>query len=62
MSANETAGDLIVGETVVYEDAYTKETRYGRVVSVLGSNVTVRTITKEEAGPTPMRLRAYPRV
>ena len=47
---------LNVGDRVVYEDAYTLETRYGVITNLAGTDAVIRTITKEEAGESPKRL------
>jgi hypothetical protein len=44
-------------ETVVFEDAYTGETKYGRIERRYGSDAIVRIISEEEAGPNPRRVR-----
>jgi hypothetical protein len=44
------------GDTVEYVDAYTGETKYGRIDKMYGSNTIVRTITKEEAGPNAKKF------
>lgn len=45
-----------VGDKVVYEDAYTGELKYGRITNMTGGDAAIRTITQEEAGPSPKRL------
>jgi hypothetical protein len=44
------------GDKVEYVDAYTGETRYGTIERMYGSNAIVHTVTKEEAGLTPMKF------
>ena len=50
---------LGVGDTVVFEDAYTNETKYGRVERGYGSTFTVHIISREKAGsnPKPLKVR-----
>ena len=45
-----------IGDAVEYEDAYTGELRHGRITSMAGGNVMIRTITEKEAGRNPKRL------
>ncbi len=45
-----------IGDAVEYEDAYTGELRHGRITSMAGGNVMIRTITEKEAGKNPKRL------
>jgi len=49
---------LAVGDTVVFEDAYTSETKYGRVERGYGSTFIVHIVPREEAGPSPKPLKA----
>ena len=48
---------LAVGDTVVFEDAYTSETKYGRVERGYGSTFIVHIVPREEAGPSPKPLK-----
>ncbi|MGB7437502.1 MAG: hypothetical protein WBR26_05570 [Candidatus Acidiferrum sp.] len=48
---------LAVGDSVVFEDAYTSETKYGRVERGYGSTFIVHIVPREEAGPSPKPLR-----
>jgi hypothetical protein len=48
------------GDTVEYVDAYTGETKYGRIDKMYGSTAIVRTITKDEAGPNPKKFTPKP--
>ncbi|MFZ0271055.1 MAG: hypothetical protein WAL34_04315 [Acidobacteriaceae bacterium] len=47
---------LTVGDKVVYEDAYTGETKFGEITNMAGGDAVIRTITQTEAGPSPKRL------
>ncbi len=49
-----------VGDTVEFEDAYTREIKWGRITQMLGGTALVSTITKEEAGPNPKRFSPRP--
>lgn len=48
------------GDTVEYVDAYTGETKFGRIERMYGSDAIIRTITKEEAGPNPKQFAPRP--
>jgi hypothetical protein len=48
---------LAVGDTVVFEDAYTSETKYGRVERGYGSTFIVHIVPREEAGSSPKPLK-----
>lgn len=48
---------IAVGDTVVFEDAYTSETKYGRVERGYGSSFVVRIVPREKAGPNPKALK-----
>lgn len=50
--------------TIVFEDAYTYEEKYGCVEQTFGDAAIVRIITKGEAGPNPTRvkMRSDPRI
>jgi hypothetical protein len=48
---------LAVGDTVVFEDAYTSETKYGRVERGGGSTFIVHIVPRQEAGPSPKTLK-----
>ena len=48
---------IAVGATVVFEDAYTSKTKYGRVERGYGSTFIVHVVPREEAGPSPKRLK-----
>jgi hypothetical protein len=48
---------LEVGETVVFEDACTSETKYGRVDHGYGGTFIVHIVPREEAGPSPKPLK-----
>ena len=48
---------LAVGDTVVFEDAYTSETKYGRVERDYGSSFIVHILPRQEAGPSPTPLK-----
>lgn len=65
----ELAGSLVTpcfkeGDTVEYVDAYTGETRYGRIEKMFGGDAIINIITKDEAGPNPKRFtpKADPRI
>ena len=45
-----TAETFEIGDAVEYEDAYTGELKHGRITSMAGGNVVIRTITEKEAG------------
>jgi hypothetical protein len=49
------------GDKVVYEDAYTDETRYAVITQLNGGDAVLRSITEQEAGKSPKRL-AKPRI
>jgi hypothetical protein len=57
MSAHDQQG-LAVGGMVVFEDAYTNETKYGQVESRYGDAFTVHIVSREKAGPNPKSLKA----
>jgi hypothetical protein len=46
--------------TIVFDDAYTGERRYGRVIQTNGSDAIVRSITKDEAGSNPIEIKPRP--
>jgi hypothetical protein len=48
---------LAIGDSVVFEDAYTSETKYGRVERGFGSTFIVHIVRREEAGPSPKSLK-----
>jgi hypothetical protein len=50
---------LAIGDTVVFEDACTTETKYGRVERGYGSTFIVHIVPREEAGPStkPLKVR-----
>jgi hypothetical protein len=48
--------ELNVGDKVVFQDAYTDETRYGVIAQMSGGDAIIRSITKEEAGGSPKPL------
>ncbi len=50
---------LAVGDTVVFEDAYTSETKYGRVERGYGSTFIVHIVPRVEAGPNPKPFKAH---
>jgi len=45
-----------IRDAVEYEDAYTGELKHGRITSMAGGNVMIRTITEKEGGRNPKRL------
>jgi hypothetical protein len=51
-------------ETIVFNDAYTGEEKYGRIDRVYGCDIVLHLIAKEEAGPNPRRIvmRPDPRI
>ena len=51
---------LAIGDAVVFEDAYTSETKYGRVERGYGSTFIVHIVPREEAGPSPRPLKVRP--
>lgn len=48
---------LAAGDTVVFQDAYTNEAKYGRVEHAHGSTFIVHIIPREKAGPNPKPLK-----
>jgi hypothetical protein len=46
------------GDTVEFNDAYTRELTYGRVSRVYGGSMMISKISKEEAGSNPKRFNA----
>lgn len=46
------------GDKVVFEDAYSHETKYGEITNLNGTDAVVRLITAKEAGDRPKRLPA----
>jgi hypothetical protein len=48
--------EFAVGDRVEYEDAYTREIKYGLITHMQGADAVIRTITKQEAGPNPNEL------
>src|SRR5438105_4453453 len=48
--------DFKVGDKVVYEDAYTRDIKYGLITNMSGADAIIRTITQEEAGSSPKQL------
>ena len=48
--------EFLVGDRVEYEDAYTGEIKYGQITQMGGTDAFIRTITKNEAGPSPKKL------
>ncbi len=47
----------IIGTTIVFDDPYTGVRKYGRIVQVIGHDVAIRIIKREEAGPSPRRVK-----
>jgi hypothetical protein len=47
-------------EFVVFDDARTGETKYGRIERRYGSDVIIHVVTKEEAGPNARRITVRP--
>ncbi len=52
----ESLQSLTTGDTVVFEDAYTNETKYGRVERTYGGTFIVHIIPREKAGQNAKRL------
>jgi hypothetical protein len=48
---------LAAGDTVVFKDAYTGETKYGRVERGYGSTFVLHIVPREKAGPNPKLLK-----
>jgi len=47
----------ITGTTILFNDAYTGVEKYGRIVQVIGHDAVIRIISREEAGPSPRRVK-----
>ncbi len=47
----------MIGTTVVFFDAYTGAERFGRIDQVFGDDAVIRIIGRDEAGPSPRRVR-----
>lgn len=45
-------------QTIVFNDAYTKEERFGLILQTFGDTIVIRIISKEEAESNPIRILA----